>query len=457
MDFRIGKLRITTKADKLVPAKGVMNVLGFSVSWLTQSSLSYVRNGYVGNPDIYTVVNKVARTAAYAPFKVFRVKDQKKHQLYKSWTGANATKESLNRAMAIKSLVYEEDTAHPMNALIENPNRYQKGREFTENSIGFKLITGERIWHVIKVPAGQNEGKPFEIYNLPPQHVAIQGDGTLMGIKMFTVQLGAHKDLLPEEIIFSRYWNPDFDTSGTHLRGLSPWKAGAKLMTVSNSGLTRSVAMLDNAGAAGVLYTKDETMNPEQAGVLKQKITNEVMNPENANALVVANADLGYINFGLKGSEMELNEAIKLTRERICSILSVPPVLINPDNSSYNNIQEAKKELISAACTPELDSLRDDWNGIAKLYGDNIYVDYDLSVYPELQSNMKEMADVASLAWWMTPNEKRLMMYMDEHEAEMMDEIFIPTGIQPMSDFNINEVDAALNGGSGSGDTQTGV
>lgn len=449
MDIRLGKLRITTKADKLVPAKGVLNVLGFSVSWLTQSSLSYVRNGYVGNPDIYTVVNKVAKTAAFAPFKVFKVKNKQKHHLYKAWTGQNATPQSLVRAMSIKSLVYEEMTDHPLNKLIEKPNRHQKGREFTENSIGFKLITGERIWHVIKVPAGQNEGMPFEIYNLPPQHVAIQGDGTLLGIKKFTVQLGAHKDIPPEEVIFSRYWNPDYDSSGTHLRGLSPWKAGTKLMTISNSGLVRSQAMLENAGAAGILFDKDPSMPIEAANALKHKVRTEIMNPLDSNAIGVANGDLGYISFGLKGTEMELQEAMKLTRERICAILNVPPMLVDPDNSSFNNIQEAKKELVTAACTPELDSLRDDWNEVAKLYGDDIYVDYDLSIYPEMQGDMETLVNVANTAWWTTGNEKRLMMYMDEDgNNQMMNEYFIPTGLQPIGDFNINAVDDALNGGT---------
>lgn len=449
MDFRIGKLRITTKADKIVPAKNMLNVLGFSVSWLTQSSLTYVRDGYVGNPDIYTAVNKVARTCAYAPFKVFRVKDKKKHQLYKSWTGANATAESILKAYTIKSLVYEEDNNHPLNSLIDQPNRHQKGREFSENSIGFKLITGERIWHVVKVPGGAREGQPFEIYNLPPQRVAVNGDGTLMGIKDFTLDMGTHPTIPIDEVVFSRYWNPDYDTSGTHLRGLSPWKAGSKLMTISNSGLTRSAAMLQNAGAAGVLYDKAPDMPEGAANALKNKVITEVLEPENANGLVVANGDLGYINFGLKGSEMELQELMKLNRNRIASILNVPPVLLDPESSSYNNIKEAKKELITSACTPELDSLRDDWNTIAALYGDDIYVDYDLSVYPELSADLDKMATIANTAWWTTPNEKRLMMYMDEDtDNPMMNEYFIPSGIQPIGDFNINEVDAALNGGA---------
>jgi len=451
--MKIGRLNIewNKKGQRITPGKPIFNLFGLSVLWNTTNSKSFIDNGYLANPDIFTVINRVTRTASLAQFRVYKIKNKAKHQKYKAWTGENATAASLQRAMSIKSETYEEVNDHPLNKLIEKPNPWQKAREFTENSIGFKLITGERFWHVVKLDAGANEGLPFGIYNLPPQHMIVDGGDGLLEISGYRFELGQIKELKVEEVIYSRYWNPDFSATGSggHLRGVSPLQAGSKLMTRGNSILDRSVAMLQNAGAAGLLFEKPtagvEGMTEVQAGILKNRVNREMMGTDNANAIGVANGDLGYIQFGLKGSEMELKEIENLNLEKICLLYCVPPVLFNTTRSIQNNLQEAKKELIISACFPELDSLRDDWNEVAKLYNEDIYVDYDASVYPELQEDLEKVNKINAASWWKTPNEKRLSEYMDEHKDPLMDEIIIPTGLMLLEDLGLNAVDNTLN------------
>lgn len=454
--MRIGKLNISwNKKSVPMPGKQIISVFGLNILWSNTNAVTYIQEGYLANADVYTIVNKVARTASMAPFKVYRIKNQAKHEKYKAWTGEGATKESISNALRIKNEAYEEDNEHPLNDLITKPNPWQKGREFTENSVGFKLLTGERFWHITKLEMGANEGTPFAVYNLPPHHVTVQGDGTLLGIKAYFFELSKLKELKIEEVIFSRYWNPDYNQAGDHLRGISPLRAGYKLMTRGAKVIDRSVAMLNNAGAAGLLFEKPTPgisgMTEEQAGSLKKKMNTEVLGTDNANSIGVANGDLGYINFGMKGSEMELQEIERLTLEKVCSLFSVPPVLFNTDRSIQNNLQEAKKELIISACVPELDTIRDDWNEIARLYPEtDIYVDYDLSVYPELQEDMEKVSQRNAVSWWKTPNEKRLSEYMDEHPDPLMDKIIIPTGLSLLEDLGMNQVDNAI------GDNQNG-
>ena len=446
--MKLGRLNITwgKKNQKLIPGRVVMNLFGLQVLWNNAQTIEIVEQGYADNPDIYTVVNRVTRTSAFAPFKVYKIKNQAKHLKYKAWTGENATPESIAMAMRIKSETYEEANEHPMNALLEQPNPQQKCREFTENSVGFKVITGERFWHITTGALGQ----PIAIYNLPPQHMTVIGDGTLLGVKEFQLMMGSVVTVPKEQVIFSRYWNPVYNTSGSHLRGLSPFKAGRKLMTISNTALSRQQNMLENAGAAGMLFEKPmqgmDGWSQEQAGKIKQMINTELIGTDNANAIGVANGDLGYLNFGIKGTEMELVELSNMNLNRICALLGVPSVLFNNDAATYNNLREAKKELLTAACFPELDSMRDDWNEIAKLYGDDIYIDYDASVYPELMEDMDKVVARAAAAWWTTPNEKRLMMYMDEDADELMDKFIVPSGMQLMEDLGMNEVDEELSG-----------
>lgn len=169
---------------------GLMKFFGMSVVWGVWGEKDYIKEGYMKNSTVYSIINKIATTAAIAPFKVYRVKDKKKFKQYKAWTGTNATKESLQKAMMIKALVYEEDTSHPFNEFIEKPNPYQGGKEFIINCIGFKLLTGNRFLLKNKYDMGADEGKVFSVFNLPPQSMGVVSDGTLFGVKEYILQVG---------------------------------------------------------------------------------------------------------------------------------------------------------------------------------------------------------------------------------------------------------------------------
>ncbi len=143
-------------------------ILGNSVLWHNDNLETYT-NAYLKNAGLYSIIKRISKTASISPFKVYRVKDEKKHLKYKMWTGENATQESIQRAMTIKDFVYEEDNGHKLNLLIDKPNSLQRGNEFVENSIGFKLLTGNRFIMLGLLEEGANEGKPFNLWNLPPE------------------------------------------------------------------------------------------------------------------------------------------------------------------------------------------------------------------------------------------------------------------------------------------------
>lgn len=428
-----------------------LKLFGLTYTFADWKHVDYVSKGYSQNASLYSIINRITRTAAMCPFKVYRVKDEKKLGYYKSWTGVNATKESVAKAMMLKAQVYEEDNKHPLNELIDRPNEWQGGKEFTENSIGFKLITGNRFLFKNTLTEGANQGRPLSIYNLPPQYMVIMPGQSLFEVKAYKLQLNQTVDIPKEYVLHSRYWNPNFDPMGEHLWGMSPLRAASRNVDRASAGEERSVAMLQNAGAAGILFDKMtggyEGMTPEQAGQFKRKLNEEVLGLGNAGKIAVANGDLGYLNFGLTAVEMEVLNLEKWSMQQLCNVFGVPYVLFSADNSSYNNIKEAKKELITMAVIPELASLRDDWNEIASAYkGENIYVDYDISTYPELQEDLEKTAKIMAMSWWVKPNEKRLAMNLDEdQEEEMMDQYLVPVNLTTIGDLNPANLDNQMN------------
>lgn len=411
----------------------------------------YIEKGYADNATLYSVVNRIMRTAAMAPFKVYRVKDQAKHLKYKAFTGSNATAESLQQAVRIKSLTYEEDTTHELNKLIEKPNKYMGGNEFTQLSIGYKLLTGNRIWFKNILDAGANAGKPIAIYNLPPQCGNIIAGNILYDIIAYEFNMVVNARIEPNLIIHSRYPNFTFDGSGSHLWGMAPLSSGRRSLDRSNKAERRAVTLLDKAGAAGLLFNKSpnaKELDPVKEGKLKYKLNSEILGSENAAAIAIANGDLGYINFGQTAVNMDIINQEKYTDEKICNIFHAPPGLWSASaNATDNNIKAWMKQLITQAVIPELSSLRDDWNEVAKAYKDsNLYVDYSLECYPELLEDMNQLATRLEKMWYYTGQEKRLMTGGDEDLTEpMLNKYFIPSSLKEISDANPDYLQDELN------------
>lgn len=410
--------------------------------WGQWDQKRFIRDGYAGNSTVYSIINSITKTCAVAPFRVYRVKDAKKALKYKHWTGQNSTPESRMKAMLIKEQAFEEDTSHPFNELLKKPNKWQGWNEFCQTSIGFKLISGNRFLLEMVLDAGANEGKLTGIYNLPPQHMTIIAT-SMWGIAGYELICGQMVQFPADMVIHSRYWNPNYDMNGSHLWGMSPLLAGAKDLDRSNRAAQRGVTILENAGAAGVLFEKGNAfadLSPEQAAELKRKLNEEILGADNAGKIALANGDIGFHNFSQTAAEMEVINMEKYSDEKMANLYSYPSGLLSANaNATDNNIRAWNKQKLVNCCIPELAGLRDDLNAIIeKRYpGDNIFVDFDLSVYPELQEDMEKTVNWLNKAWWLKGNEKRLATTYDEDMDEpMMATYLVPTSVQPIANIN---------------------
>jgi len=160
---------------------------------------------------------------------------------------------------------------------------------------------------------------------------------------------------------------------------------------------------------------------------------------QNAGKILIAGAKLGWVNMGLSPIDLQLLESEKVTLRELCNVYGVNSALFNdPDNKTYNNMKEAKKEMLTQVVLPELVALRDAFNRFfATEIGNGYYIDFDLTVFPELQEDMKELSAILSQSWWITPNEKRAAMRYDTSLDPVMDEVFIPAGYLPIDELTM--------------------
>ncbi len=428
--------------------------IGTTYVWSSYKTGDYIEKGYMGNAAVYTAVDRINSTAAISPFRAYKVKDKRKHAQYVGLTGKNATKDSLIKAMQIKEEVYEEIEGHPLTDLLEKPNRWQTVTEFIKTCIGFKLITGNRYLWVNRLEAGANAGKPVEIFNLPPQHMMIVVQNSLWEVTEYQMQLGRIVKFPAENVIHSRYWNPHYDGAGSHLYGLSPLSAASKALQRSNLAEQRGANILKNAGAEGVLFNEladDSDDSVARLAQMKKKLNEDILGVENAGRIELANGKLGYIKLGMSAEDLKIVDQEKYSDEKIYNIYKVPPGLFMSNaNATDNNIKAWNKQLITQAVLPELNDLRDDFNTIAKMYPDeDLYVDFDLSVFPELQEDLEKTANTMLKCYWLTGEEKRRAMgYDDDPNEPMLKKYLVPSTLKEISGLNpeniLNEVDRAI-------------
>jgi hypothetical protein len=279
---------------------------------------------------------------------------------------------------------------------------------------------------------------------LPSQYVAIISDGTINGVEGYSFTLVGWDQLAANDVIHLKYFNPYFNTNAQQLYGLSPLQAAYRTVQRSNDAKDTSVGMLQNQGPKGILYADESNdFGPEQAGKLKEDFYNQYGTKnkivQNAGQILIAGAKLGWVNMGLSPVDLQLLESEKITLRELCNVYGVNSALFNdPDNKTYNNMKEAKKEMLTQVVLPELVLIRDAFNRFfEKEIGQGYYIDFDITVFPELQEDMKELSAILSQSWWITPNEKRQAMRYDTVQDDVMNSIYIPAGYLPIDELTM--------------------
>ena len=250
------------------------------------------------------------------------------------------------------------------------------------------------------------------------------------------------KTIPSEQVIHSKYPNYLPNSMGG-LYGLSPLKAGSRLITRSNESMITSVAAYQNQGAAGILarhpQSKDKPLTVQQARQVEQKYYENYGGSRKARRIMATGAMLEWIQLGLSPVDLGILDAEKMDLRKICNLYHVQSQLFNdPDNKAYNNMKEARTAAYTNATIPEMRAIRDEFNrgwvaNWSKRDGKQYWLDMDLQAVPELQMDYKTMMEWLKDASMLTENEKRAVIGYEHLETDGMDEVWVDGNKIPMS------------------------
>lgn len=402
----------------------------------------YVNEGYLGNADVYSIVTFLSRKAASIPWYVYKLNNTEKGrtslQKYKQLSRGIAFQGAFEKALIERKNAYSENIVEnsALAKILERPNEYQAQDQFLENLFGYRFISGEGN---IYGNDGNLGGQFAELNVLPTQFLDIYPDkNDLYGLVGYRLMVDKGIDIPKTNVLQWKTWNPDFNaTTRSHMRGVSPLRAAYKTLRMSNAAADASAMMAANGGAKGAITPKPlGTVVPsftiEQANIIKRAVNEDINTVDNKGKVAVLQTPWDYLNFGLSSVDMELVKTMQMSLHQWCRVFGLPAVLFDVDTSSYNNYQNAMRDLITNTIMPMCCSLRDELNKwLVPRYGEDVYIDFDITALPEMQQDMERMVRSLRDANWLTMDEKRVAMNYSE-KGGAWDMSYINQGLVPI-------------------------
>lgn len=405
----------------------------------------YVDKGYAGSADVYSIVRQISRSASIPTWQVFEVKNEKALEDYKRVKFAsNNTQDQLFKVKKLRSKAFEdidESKSDDILKVFTNPNPLMSWTEFYELSIIFRLVTGQRYWVGSAPEFGPNKGTKQELYVLPSQWVEIIGSKEWNSpIAGYRINFNPQFEMDADKVDHSKYPNPQFDTTGSSLYGLSPLSPGKLVLTKSIDGYRATATMLQNMGARGIISPKYADTNVDNLALDKAYNNKFMGDAGKTNKMMFPSVPMEYQQIGLNAVDLALNEGQMLTLRQLCNVYNYPSELLNDKESNkFNSHKEAKKSAIINCVIPELNMDRDTFNSdwfikpFEDKYRKKLYIDYDVTDMPELQEDLEKLWTRVDASWEIPPNEKRELKGLDRIDIPELDVPWVPFNLMPIT------------------------
>ena len=427
-------------------------LMGGPATYPDPNILRFIQTGYSANATVYTIISLVSRKFGSVPRYVYQISDKKSLRAYRQFIKQG--KFTMRDLRVLEQKAYEETTLDdtPFGELLARPNEWHGQDSFYELICTYYMLAGEAF---IYLNRGDIEGMedaqadkqpPLEMYVIPSQYVELIPDPEdVWGIVGYYFNVSGQKVFMRKnDVIHWRKPNPNFDASTrVHLRGFSPLNAGNKLVTQDDAATDATVAMHQNDGAKGILFNKTmDNLTPEQKSQVQNVIDRRVNNRDVKSAVAALQGDWGYLDISQSSVDLELVKGQEAVFIRICNLYGINPMMFLA-NATYENVQQARKDLVTSLILPMASSLRDEMNRVllpAFGLGRSYTHDVDIAQLPELQNDASAMIMSLAGAWWLTPNQRLAAMNEEESDDPLMDERWIPNTLVLMDDAAMTDI-----------------
>jgi HK97 family phage portal protein len=374
----------------------------------SESTRSYIEEGYKENPYVYRAIKLMSQGVASLGLDVFEGTDEMARQ-----EQSNASR------------------------LLGRPNPLSGKAAFIERLTTQLLLSGR----VFVEAVGPDNGPPRELYIPQPSDIKPifdrGADTILQGFR--SDEAGASWS--PEEMHMIRLIDPE-----SPLQGQSVVQAAARVIDVSNYGRKYAHAVLKSMGVPPYLLTTQGTMSEEQKENFREDFaegvresfrrmqSSGVTRPKVYDQMEEAEFD----QLGMSPQEMELLDLMQQAGREIAVAMGPAPELLgDPENKVYNNVSEAREALYTEHVIPLGHLIADEltvWLGEQFGFGDSRFFGFRKDGIEALKQDpqkQRQMDMEEAKAGLITVNEYRERQGLEPVDGG--DVLLIPSTSQPTS------------------------
>jgi HK97 family phage portal protein len=404
------------------------------VVWYDSNQQTFIDQGYKGNALVYSIIRKIAEKGKQCPTYVY-----KETEGSKKYKGSKFSTKDLNRtqanAMRKKELV-DVTYLDPVAQLIKHPNPMQTWAEFLDNMLTWYNTSGEIFVYGFTPTEGANKGKIQEMYCMPSNYVEIVAGNLFEPVRGYKLIIGDQNIEIPaSQVLHIKTTNLTWDLNGAQLRGMPPLLAGLKTLQANNEATEAKQKTFQNGGAKGIIspnITNPEFWpSPDQRAKMDERIDERINGSKNINKIVASSIPLRYDAIGLSPVAMDIINSQNMDLQTLCGLWGVNPVLFS-SNATFANLEHAQKALVTDVLMPQLQMIEEkftEW--LAKGYGPDYVIDFDISSYSELQPDVQVILDTYGKSPYFTGNEVRSLLNWHASQDPAMDVHWIPSNVLP--------------------------
>jgi len=337
--------------------------------WTDVTIRRAVAEGYGNNGWVYKAVSLIARTAASVPW-----------------------------------LVYGEDgkpiAGHPLTAALARPNPEMSRQDTMELLVAWLQLAGSSYLYRLQ---GGN-GATLELWPISPDRLApvpSADRGKLIDGYHILNEQGVQESRIsaeytPQTVIAFKLLDP-----ASPLNGISPLKAAARAVDTDNAQTDWNKAGMDNRGVFDGVFSFSETLSPDQAKTMTQRIKEKFLGRGNARKPLVLGSNAKYQRVSISPAEMDFINSRKFNREEIMSIFGVPPQLVgSQEASTYNNFAASLRIFWLTTIIPLLDDMADTFSlAFADELPEGTRIGYDISCIEAMRESEDEKAALVKRYW----------------------------------------------------------
>jgi len=317
----------------------------------------------------------------------------------------------------LKNKAGEEIYENELLDILNKPNQFFSGYEFWKLYQIYKETTGEAFIYLdigAKEIFSPKSLKSLHLMNPEQVEIKFNEDGSY---KSFVYTNGKKTiTYLPEQII--RSYNPN---PRSQLEAISPITAGLKEIYTGLQLGDYMAKTLKNGGRVDSVFKMKGLLNKKQLQEIKDDYKKLYAEAQRSGTPLFLGGDGDYTHLALNPQELAYLESRKMNINDICTLTSVPKVLLaNVDDIKYSNSEESRKVFLRDTIFPLMKNLVNKLNGLAPEGFELDFVDPTPENREEKRADLETASNVNAL----TTNEKRQELGYDP--IKNGDEVLVP-------------------------------